>query len=203
MRIKLTTLRYSPSLGGFDDTPLVEFTRDKELLSFHEHFFTVNDVAHLACVITYQDPAIARETLEAAREIRAEHSSRPGRQEAPGRRQGYSDPTSGLGETERVLFQTLREWRAKKARDEGVPPYVILTNRELLQLILKRPESVTALSHLDGIGPAKVRRYGQEILAQLHGREKTAPCAAHPENRRETRPASQGEEPQQTADVEP
>ncbi len=41
MRVKLLTFRYSSSLGGFDDTPLLEFTRDKEVLSFREHFFAV------------------------------------------------------------------------------------------------------------------------------------------------------------------
>ena len=37
MRVKLMTFRYSATLGGFDDTPLVEFIRDKEVLSFREH----------------------------------------------------------------------------------------------------------------------------------------------------------------------
>ncbi len=48
MRVKLLTVRYSFSLGGFDDTPLLEFTCDKEVLSFREHIFTVNDIPHLA-----------------------------------------------------------------------------------------------------------------------------------------------------------
>ena len=48
MRVKRLTFRYSSSLDGFDDTPLLEFTRDKEVLSFREHFFTVNDLPHLA-----------------------------------------------------------------------------------------------------------------------------------------------------------
>jgi len=33
MRAKILTLRYSASLGGFDDTPLVDFARDKEILA--------------------------------------------------------------------------------------------------------------------------------------------------------------------------
>ena len=37
MRVKLFTLRYSATLGGFDETPLAEFARDKEVLAFREH----------------------------------------------------------------------------------------------------------------------------------------------------------------------
>ena len=52
MRVKLFTLRYSATLGGFDETPVAEFTRDKELLGFREHFFVVNEIPHLACVLS-------------------------------------------------------------------------------------------------------------------------------------------------------
>ena len=47
IRVKLMTFRYSATLGGFDDTPLVDFIRDKEVLSFREHFYAVNEVPHL------------------------------------------------------------------------------------------------------------------------------------------------------------
>lgn len=193
VRVKLLTFRYSATLGGFDDTPLRDFIRDKEVLSFREHFFAVNETPHLACVVTYQDAVVSAATLEAAAEIRraapaeadarsapipgpdGERSSRAGRTDRP-------DPAAGLGERERALFNTLREWRAKKARRDGVPPYVVLTNRQLIEVVTKRPESRTALTGLDGIGSAKVERYGGEILTCLYGRAPepaaavTAPC---------------------------
>ena len=56
MRVKLFTFRYSSTLGGFDDSPISEFTRDKDVLTFREHFFSVNEVPHLTCVVTYQEP---------------------------------------------------------------------------------------------------------------------------------------------------
>lgn len=51
---------------------------------------------------------------------------------------------------------------------------MILTNRELLAILRKKPESHTALGHVEGIGKKKVERYGGEILAKLHGQ---APAA--------------------------
>ena len=56
MRVKLLTLRFAPSLGGFDDRPLAEFVRNREVLAVREHFFTVHELPHLACLVTYQDP---------------------------------------------------------------------------------------------------------------------------------------------------
>jgi hypothetical protein len=55
MRVQLFTFRYSATLGGFDDRPLAHFIRDKEVLSFREHFFCGNEVPHILCVVTWQD----------------------------------------------------------------------------------------------------------------------------------------------------
>ena len=169
MRVKLLTFRYSATLGGFDDTALVEFTRDKEVISFREHFYLVNEVPHLSCVVHYQDAVVPQAALEAAREI----PSRPAALAAPGqrfqRRDGAPDPCEGLNETERALFNHLREWRSKQAHEDGVPPYLILTNRQLVALVRRRPESPTAVGHVDGIGPGKVERYAAAILRCLHG----------------------------------
>lgn len=167
MRVKLFTLRYSATLGGFDDSPVQEFSRDKEMLSFREYFFPVNEVPHLACVVTYQEPVVGSDILSAAREITSNRSPRSSNSgKARGKRQ---DPSVGLSESERTLFNTLRIWRADEARTQGVPAYVILRNRDLVALVTKRPDSRTALLGISGIGPKTVERYGDAILHKLHG----------------------------------
>lgn len=173
MRVKLITFRYSATLGGFDDTALVDFTRDKEVIAFREHFYLVNEVPHLSCVVHYQDAVVPQAALDAARDIapRAQQAQQPRFQ----RRDGAPDPCEGMSESERALFNHLREWRSKQARDDGVPPYLLLTNRQLVELVRRRPDSPTALGHIDGIGPGKVERYGAAILRCLHGHAPSAP----------------------------
>lgn len=187
MRIKLLTFRYSATLGGFDDTALLEFTRDKELIALREHFYAVNDVPHLTCVLTYQDAIVPRELLDAAREIRERasqetagglrtwsHRGSFGLDQRSGRRDERPDPAEGLPEIDRVLFNALREWRATQARKEGAPRFVLFTNRQLLEIVARRPDSPTALGHIDGIGPSKVERYAKAVLAILHGAPRPA-----------------------------
>ena len=58
MRVRLFTLRYSSTLGGFDDSAVGEFLSDKEMLSFREHFFAVNNIPHLAYVVTQKRPVV-------------------------------------------------------------------------------------------------------------------------------------------------
>ena len=58
VRVKLFTLRYSSTPGGFDDSPIREFQRDKEILAVREYFFAVNEVPHLTCSLTYQEAIV-------------------------------------------------------------------------------------------------------------------------------------------------
>lgn len=177
MRIKLLTFRYSATLGGFDDTALADFTRDKEVIAFREHFYAVNETPHLTCIVHYQEAIVPRAALDTAREIAPRPVSNTPRFQ---RRDGAPDPCDGLNDSERALFNHLREWRSTQAREEGVPPYLLLTNRQLVAVIRKRPESLTALGHLDGIGPGKVERYGAAILRALHGGSAGSAASADP-----------------------
>jgi hypothetical protein len=190
MRIKLMTFRYSATLGGFDDTALVDFTRDKEVIAFREHFYTVNEVPHLSCIVHYQDAVVPQAALAAAREIapRAEPQQQPSSRFQ--RRDGAPDPCEGMNENERALFNHLREWRSEQAHADGVPPYLILTNRQLVALVRKRPDSPTALGHIDGIGPGKVERYGAAILQRLLGSSPPAAARVDPGQANAERPVA-------------
>src|SRR5690606_9645843 len=64
----------------------------------------------------------------------------------------------------RALFEALREWRRDRARADGVPPYVVLSDAHLAGVARSRPRTPVALSRCDGIGPTKLDRYGEEIL---------------------------------------
>ena len=151
MRIRLLTLRFSSDLGIIDDRPLTDFVRDKRVLSVREHFFVCDGVPHLACLLTYHENAI-RSADDGKATRNAEPSVRRRR------------PQEDLKDEERPLFQTLREWRTAASRKEGVPPYVIFTDRQLVELIRTRPASKNRLLEINGIGPAKVKRYGNDRL---------------------------------------
>lgn len=161
MRVKLLTLQFAPGLGGFDDRPLVEFLADKQVLAVREHFFVVHEQPHLACLVTYQEAVIV--DAGSARPEASAPTTRNGRRRA--------DPTRDLPPPQRELYANLRDWRAERARHDGVPAYVLFTNRELAAIVTARPATRSALLHVPGVGPGKVERYGAEILSRLGAAE--------------------------------
>jgi ATP-dependent DNA helicase RecQ len=63
------------------------------------------------------------------------------------------------------LFDALRQHRLALAREEGLPPYVIASDRTLRELAELRPRTVDELRLVHGIGPHKLGRYGPGLLA--------------------------------------
>jgi ATP-dependent DNA helicase RecQ len=69
-----------------------------------------------------------------------------------------------LDASARALFEALRARRLDLARRDGVPPYVVASDRTLRELAEIRPKSMGQLQGIYGIGPAKVSRYGEAWL---------------------------------------
>ena len=75
-----------------------------------------------------------------------------------------------LDEAAQARFEALRAHRLTVAQVEGVPPYVIASDRalrELAQLFTEPPDRIEDLTLAHGIGDTKAQRYGEGILAVL------------------------------------
>jgi DNA helicase-2/ATP-dependent DNA helicase PcrA len=65
------------------------------------------------------------------------------------------------------LAEQLRAWRRKRAEADGVPAYVVFNDRTLAALTERQPRSRGELLAVEGIGPSKLDKYGDELLALL------------------------------------
>ena len=72
-----------------------------------------------------------------------------------------------LNEADFALFASLRTWRKEVAGAEGVPVYAVFTNEQLAEIVRRRIDTAAALSEIEGIGPARVQRYGQAVIECL------------------------------------
>jgi DNA helicase-2/ATP-dependent DNA helicase PcrA len=62
------------------------------------------------------------------------------------------------------LFDALRDWRRRRASEDGVPAYVIFHDSTLVSIADRRPRSRAALAKIGGVGPTKLDRYGDDVL---------------------------------------
>jgi len=102
----------------------------------------------------------------------------PHRPPAPGQRSAASGSARAAGRAPRAPLpevdgeaagraSALRGWRLRRAQADGVPAYVVLNDRHLLGIAAAAPTTMVELARCDGIGPTKLERYGEDILATL------------------------------------
>jgi ATP-dependent DNA helicase RecQ len=63
-----------------------------------------------------------------------------------------------------ALFALLRQKRKELADQAGVPPYVIFSDRTLIEMAAYYPQSKAALLTIAGVGQVKLNRYGEGFL---------------------------------------
>jgi DNA helicase II / ATP-dependent DNA helicase PcrA len=64
-------------------------------------------------------------------------------------------------------FGALREWRLERAKADEVPAYVVFHNATLVEIAERQPRTLAELAGVPGVGPAKLERYGDDVLAAL------------------------------------
>ncbi|GAA2600726.1 DNA helicase RecQ [Streptomyces tubercidicus] len=96
-----------------------------------------------------------------------EKAARPAKAKAKGKRAVPAD----LPEAALPVFEALRGWRGRTAKEQGVPAYVIFHDATLREIATLGPTTTAELGTVSGVGENKLAKYGQQILDVLAGRE--------------------------------
>ena len=154
IQVRVFTMPFNFQLGIFDDEKFNNFAKDKELISVNDYFFQRDETPYLTLVVKYKSlPFTSSEKAK-----------------------GHEEWRKLLDESSMPLFNTLRQWRNERSKKEGVPPYIILNNKQLAEVCRRSPQSQYDLMKVEGIGKAKAEKYGADILkltAHLKTEEKT------------------------------
>ncbi len=76
------------------------------------------------------------------------------------------------------LFQQLKDWRSRTAKEQGLAHFQVLHQRVLIQIVVSLPDNTADLKKISGVGKKTLEKYGKEILEQVvayrkdHGIEK-------------------------------
>lgn len=167
MPIRILTIPFDPDKELFQDEELTAFLLNKKPRTVKPEFFQTNGRAYWTVFVDYE--AVL-----------------------PGERQ--ADP--GLDESGQLLLQRLKEWRGDRARQEGVPVYIVATNRQLEEVVVRAPASLEALRQISGFGKKKLERHGKDIVNIVRAFfEKRPSPARKPSRPSQPQPAPEPPEP--------
>ena len=69
-----------------------------------------------------------------------------------------------LNEEEEQLFEVLRRLRSRIASAEGVPPYIVFSDKTLAHMCIVRPADREQMLTVSGVGTFKYEKYGEQFL---------------------------------------
>jgi|TARA_Y100000031_G_C8161375_1_gene357158 superfamily II DNA helicase RecQ len=135
MAYEILTVPFNPVTKSFHTDNLNRFCMNKHIVSTKSEFFRDGNDAYWTVFVEY----------EAILETEGK---------APEK----------LTETGRLCYEKLREWRKLTAEKDGVPPFVIAKNADLVEVIRKEAKTLEALKQINGFGRKKVEKYGKDLV---------------------------------------
>jgi superfamily II DNA helicase RecQ len=65
------------------------------------------------------------------------------------------------------IFEALKTWRLDESRRSRMPAFRILGDKSLQEIAVRKPRNEEQLLDVNGIGPAKFKKYGDKILGVI------------------------------------
>jgi ATP-dependent DNA helicase RecQ len=102
-------------------------------------------------------------------DMAAEAMARTGGSVSRAPRRAARSATTGapLEPGDEELFQRLRTLRKDLADRQGVPAYIVFSDKVLVEMASRRPRGEIELLDVPGVGPAKLERYGAAFLEEI------------------------------------
>lgn len=110
-----------------------------------------------------EDALLGRELIQLRKDIEAPKSGRSSRNRKAGSTPDrYEHPAAGSR-----LFEALRAKRLELAREQGVAPFIVFSDRTLLEMCELNPGTLEEMLTVSGVGKTKLTRYGEAFLDVL------------------------------------
>lgn len=83
--------------------------------------------------------------------------------------EGKEDPAADLSDEQAAVYARLREWRNAEAKRQEISRFIIASNATLAEIARRVPYTEADLRAVRGMGPERLRKYGDKILDVVRG----------------------------------
>ena len=136
-----------------DQQALDDFCTRHRVVSVDRRFVESEDVCYWSVCITYlatpSTPMLAKPTQAV-------------------NKRGQVDYKEVLNDADFAIYAKLRNLRKMIADVDGTPLYAIFSNDQMAEMVTKRMTTLTGLAEINGIGEAKLEKYGKRFLEVLN-----------------------------------
>lgn len=172
-RLRQNHMVESEQYGKGKETPLPRLKRILNQLLLDGYLSASND-SYAVLKLTQRSAALLEDGAHLEMKFAKEELHKAGKRNetAYADRQHRKNASARiLSAKDEALFAKLRARRMELARAERVPPYMICSDRTLIELCLKKPKNKEEMLGISGIGTHKYEKYGETFLKFLRENE--------------------------------
>lgn len=174
---------YSPEVksNAYDKLPTFAVGRDVPLRDWNDYILQMIQLGYLEIAydeqnhlrITQQGAEVlyGRKTAQLAVinrvEVIPELITRRRKKETP-TLEFVGEMATSVGVESAALFERLRRLRLRLAQEQGLPPYIVLSDKTLHALATQQPTTVAQFGQVSGIGEFKQQKYGQIFVDEIN-----------------------------------
>lgn len=133
-----------------DQSAVDDFCTRHRLISIDKRFVERGDYCYWSICVTYLEP-----------------SSAPTKPTKAIDKKGRIDYRETLSPEDFDRYSHLRDLRRELAEAEGAPVYTVFSNAQLAKMVTERVNTAAALAKIEGVGDAKLEKYGAPFLKLL------------------------------------
>lgn len=143
MKVKVLKIRLSNQFQKNDEESVNDYFSNFEIISMETKLIE-DEINYWSILISYKDKSskpISNKTTVSSEEE--------------------------LSQEEMIIYNKLKNWRAEKAKQYQLPPYIIFHNTHLMSIARHKPSTLEDLEIVNGIGKSKIEKFGIEIIEVL------------------------------------
>lgn len=141
MQVKLFTIRLDANNLEIDQNSLNDFLETVNFKKSDTHFIE-SENSYWSVLVHYEDQVEAK--IETPIQL------------------------ENLSQNEQTIFNHLKKWRSEKAEQSGLKNFMICHNSELINIVIKKPNSISQLKLIKGFGTVKAEKFGDDIISLLN-----------------------------------
>lgn len=160
-KIVRTGMEKNPWYGKGSQIPVFQLRQVMNHLIWHG-YLTLTEDEYPVLRLTGE----GRRVLEGEPVVMKVPKERPRTKDTAGKKPKGKLPAA-MGDADPDLFARLRQRRMEIAKREKVPPYIVFTDKTLVQMCILHPSTPREMLKVSGVGEAKLEKYGEEFLEVL------------------------------------
>ena len=139
MPVKIFTLPFDHGTETFHDDEVNDFMLKNSIQNVKAECFQANGKVYWSMLIHYEASLLPHEQEE----------------------------TQALSKDQGQLLKLLFAFRKERAEKDGIPVFIVATNKQLKDVVLMKPKTLEGLRQINGFGKKKLQLYGPTILEMV------------------------------------